>query len=120
MRDHPELVVLYHPEVFDGYYRFPISILALAAPLESGPYRVVIVDENVERDARARLEELAPSALCVGMTTMPGRQTENAFRASRRLKSMHPRLPIVWGGYFASMHPEACLRTGVVDAGYKN
>ncbi len=115
MQARPNLVVLYHPEVFDGFYRFPISLLALAAVLEESPYEVVIVDANVEREPRRRLEELAPRALCVGMTTMPGRQTMNAYRDSQFLKRRFPRLPIVWGGYFASMYPDVCLRSGVVD-----
>jgi len=109
------LVVLYHPEVFDGFYRLPISLLALAAVLEGSPYRVVIVDANLEPNSLQRLEALASEALCLGMTTMPGRQTMNAYRDSRHLKARFPDLPIVWGGYFASMYPDVCLSSGAAD-----
>jgi anaerobic magnesium-protoporphyrin IX monomethyl ester cyclase len=110
-----KLVVLYHPEVFDGFYRIPISLLALAAVLEESPYRVVILDANLEPEPLRHLETLAPDALCVGMTTMPGRQTMNAYRDSLRLKARFPELPIVWGGYFASMYPDVCLESPAVD-----
>jgi hypothetical protein len=110
-----DLVILYHPQVFDGFYRLPISLLALAAVLEESRYEVVIVDANIERDPLKRLEAMASEALCVGMTTMPGRQTMNAYRDSLQLKAHFPRLPIVWGGYFASMYPEVCLNSGAVD-----
>lgn len=110
-----DLVVLYHPEVFDGFYRFPISLLALAAVLETSSYEVVIVDANLEPAPLKRLESLAPEALCIGMTTMPGRQTMNAHRDSLYLKARFPELPIVWGGYFASMYPDVCLDSGGAD-----
>jgi radical SAM superfamily enzyme YgiQ (UPF0313 family) len=115
MDNRRNLVVLYHPEVFDGFYRLPISLLALAAALENSPYEVVIVDANVEAEPLKRLETLAPEALCIGMTTMPGRQTMNAYQDSLRLKARFPELPIVWGGYFASMYPGVCLDSRAVD-----
>ncbi|RMF25978.1 MAG: hypothetical protein D6759_20470, partial [Chloroflexi bacterium] len=112
---NPNPVVLYHPELFDGFYRLPFSLLALAAALEGSAYPVLIVDANVEAAPLEQLEALAAEALCVGMTTMPGRQTVNAYRHSRHLKARFPHLPIVWGGYFASLYPDVCLRSGVVD-----
>ncbi|MFQ5854091.1 MAG: B12-binding domain-containing radical SAM protein [Anaerolineae bacterium] len=115
MSTERRLVVLYHPEIFDGFYRFPISLLALAAVLEESPYEVIIVDANIEPEPLKRLETLAPAALCIGMTTMPGRQTMNAYRDSQYLKARFPDLPIVWGGYFASMYPDVCLTSRAVD-----
>ncbi|MEJ2555006.1 MAG: hypothetical protein P8186_01990 [Anaerolineae bacterium] len=96
-----KLVVLYHPEVFDGFYRIPISLLALAAVLEESPYRVVILDANLEPEPLRHLETLAPDALCVGMTTMPGRQTKRcsfcaAAQMCSTLISFLIRSRIVW------------------------
>jgi hypothetical protein len=49
------------------------------------------------------------------MSVMPGDQVRHAFEQSKRLKAQHPKLPVVWGGYFPSLYPESCLETEVVD-----
>jgi radical SAM superfamily enzyme YgiQ (UPF0313 family) len=94
----------------------PASLLALAAVLE-GRHEYAIVDGNLEPDPVARILELArgrrPTA--IGVTVMPGPQLERAVPETRRLKRALPGVPIVWGGYFPSLHAETCLRDPAVD-----
>jgi len=110
-------VVLVNPQICSpGAVRLPLSLLALGAVLEGrNPYQ--IFDGNLDPDLRqhvlARLAE-APHAL-VGMTVMPGPQVATAIALSRAIRAAHPRVPIVWGGYFPTLYPDAAINAPYVD-----
>jgi anaerobic magnesium-protoporphyrin IX monomethyl ester cyclase len=94
----------------------PLSLLHLGAALEERwPWE--IVDGNRERDpVRAALDRLAarPHAL-VGLTVMPGPQVRPAIEISAAIRRAHPAVPIVWGGYFPTLYPDAALNAPYVD-----
>jgi radical SAM superfamily enzyme YgiQ (UPF0313 family) len=46
---------------------------------------------------------------------MPGPQLLQAIAVCRALREKYPRVPIVWGGYFASLYTEASLNARYVD-----
>jgi radical SAM superfamily enzyme YgiQ (UPF0313 family) len=46
---------------------------------------------------------------------MPGPQLADAVPVCRELKSRHPDLRVVWGGYFPTQHWDVCLKSGYVD-----
>lgn len=94
----------------------PLSVLHLAAVLE-GRWSWGIVDGNRVRDpvrtALAALEA-RPHAL-VGITVMPGPQVLPAIEMSAAIRAAFPSLPIVWGGYFPTLYPDAALNAPYVD-----
>ncbi len=94
----------------------PMSLLALGALLE-GRHDYLIVDGNLEPDPEGALDRAVQErgADVVAVTVMPGPQLNHAAPLSRELKRRHPRLTVVWGGYFPTQHHEACLRSGSVD-----
>lgn len=94
----------------------PMSLLALGALLE-GRHDYVVIDGNLEEDPLAALDRAVREggATLLAVTVMPGPQLENALPVCRRLKGLHPELPIVWGGYFPTQHWETCLRDACVD-----
>jgi anaerobic magnesium-protoporphyrin IX monomethyl ester cyclase len=96
--------------------RMPLSLLSLGAVLED-EYDYRIVDGNVDPDARGTvLRELAagPCAL-LGITVMPGPQVAPAIEIARAAREAYPEVPIVWGGYFPTMYPEAAINAPYVD-----
>ncbi|MFI5267327.1 MAG: methyltransferase domain-containing protein [Chloroflexota bacterium] len=107
--------MLYSPRVFDGYYRPPLGLLSLERMLDSSRYDPIMLDANLDAHASDSLFELAEEAVAVAVTVMPGKQTAAAYRDCLTLKKRWPQLPVVWGGYFPSMYPEACLRSGAAD-----
>lgn len=109
-------VVLYNPVSNASAKRvLPFSILALGAVLE-GRRDYELVDGNLEGDAAAALVAAVDGgARVVGMTVMPGPQLENAVEVARRLRAARPQAVLVWGGYFPTEHPRACLESGLVD-----
>lgn len=94
----------------------PMSLLALGAVLE-GEHDYAILDGNLLDDALLALERAVreTGARVLGITVMPGPQLQHAVPLCRFLKAVHRHLAIVWGGYFPSQHPEACLGAGIVD-----
>ncbi|HET7591941.1 MAG TPA: cobalamin-dependent protein, partial [Rhodanobacteraceae bacterium] len=96
--------------------RFPLSLLNLSAALdESGSSR--IVDGNLDRnvvDATLRaLERERFDAL--GISVMGGPHVAPAVAISKAVHERHPRLPIIWGGYFPTLHTDAVLAEPYVD-----
>jgi anaerobic magnesium-protoporphyrin IX monomethyl ester cyclase len=109
-------VLFYQPYCFDGFPRMPLPLMAVARMVDRARFEPVIIDSNVQEDAFDRLiEAAADRPVLVGMSVMPGDQVRKAFEQSKILKEKHPDLPIVWGGYFPSLYPESCLKTGMVD-----
>src|SRR5262249_16475128 len=64
--------------------------------------------ETIDRHVR-------DGATMLGVTVMPGPQLADSVPLCRELKSRHPRLKIIWGGYFPTQHYDVCLRSGYVD-----
>lgn len=109
-------IVLYHPVSNAQRKRIlPISLLAVGAALE-GHFDYEIVDGNVEADADAALRQrMAAGADVFGMTVMPGPQLEDGYARTRALRAAFPNVTTIWGGYFATEHPEVCVSSGLVD-----
>ncbi len=109
-------VIFYQPYCFDGFPRMPLPLMSVARMVDRETLEPIILDANVDKDADARLLDLARDhTLLVAMSVMPGDQVGNAYQQSQALKARYPNLPIVWGGYFSSLYPDTCLKTGVVD-----
>ena len=97
-------------------FRLPLSLLALGAALE-GKYDYRIIDGNVDRGpAETVLRSLRerPFGL-VGVTVMPGPQVRPAIEVSKTIRGASPATPIVWGGYFPTLYPQAALNAPYVD-----
>ncbi len=111
------MIVLYNPPSSAGRKPvLPMSLLALGAVLEPAhDYR--IIDGNLEPGPVAAIERemQGPGPHILGVTVMPGLQLVHALHASRCLRSAHPDLTIVWGGYWPTQHWETCLRSDSVD-----
>jgi anaerobic magnesium-protoporphyrin IX monomethyl ester cyclase len=81
--------------------RFPLSVMALAAVLE-GREEYEIVDGNVEDNPVEIILELVRTrnVELLGVSVMPGPQMAAAIPVCKAIRQAHPKLPIVWGGYF--------------------
>lgn len=99
-------LVLYNPRAQRAHRRLPLSLLMLGRVLEDWE----LVDQNVEAGAEARLEALCTGETTLLVTVMPGPQLRAATPLLRRLRARNPRLRIIWGGYFPTVHPAAAAR----------
>ena len=118
-------LVLYFPQMADpeqgsplAKYILPLSLLSIAGiPVREG-YEVVLIDGNLysTAEAHARVVEACEGALLYATTGLIGHQVLDGLRCSQAVKARHPELPLVIGGWFASVMPELQLRTGLYEA----
>lgn len=110
------MIALVNPKSARWKHRLPLSILSIGAVLEGRrPYEVI--DGNIDRDVRASLFKSIRErgTRYLGMTVMPGPQLTEAIHLTREVKTAHPSVTVVWGGYFPALHTDVVLRSGFVD-----
>jgi anaerobic magnesium-protoporphyrin IX monomethyl ester cyclase len=111
------MILLYNPKATKyRSRRLPLSILSIAAVLE-GREQYAVVDGNLDLHPTETLTQLIkenPVEL-LAVTVMPGPQTVSAVETCREIRARFPRIPIVWGGYFASNYTNAALNANYVD-----
>lgn len=112
-------VVLVQPRVGDwdeirSHPSIPLALLS-AARLVAKEFSVVLIDTRINKDWKAELiRELKKSPLCVGVTSMTGRQIRFALEISKAVKK-HSRIPVIWGGIHASILPDETLQNPNID-----
>jgi radical SAM superfamily enzyme YgiQ (UPF0313 family) len=96
--------------------RFPLAVLSLSTALQ-GRHHATILDGNIDRDfvstAARRVSEGGIDA--VGVTVMGGPQLTSAIAVSKAIRASSPSVPIIWGGAFPTVCPEAALNAPYVD-----
>lgn len=110
------MILLINPRATQWRFRVPLSILSIGASLE-GAYDYEILDGNID----AHLHETVLRRLrqgdvtVIGITVMPGPQLGESIVLSRRVRKAFPRVTIVWGGYFPTLHTDVTLASPNVD-----
>ena len=111
------MIILFNPRATrPRNRRLPLSVLALAAVLESREEYAIVdgnVDDHPEQTILSLIHEHQIELL--GVSAMPGPQMAAAMETCRRVRVEHPEIPIVWGGYFPSIYPDAALNAKYVD-----
>jgi radical SAM superfamily enzyme YgiQ (UPF0313 family) len=110
-------VLLINPTITaQRHARFPLAVLSLSASLDS-KYPSMILDGNVDRDfvSTASSTVAQGSVGAVGVTVMGGPQLLSAIAVSKAIREKMPGLPIVWGGAFPTVCPDATLKVPYVD-----
>jgi anaerobic magnesium-protoporphyrin IX monomethyl ester cyclase len=76
-----------------------------------------MIDGNVDRDFVATAVRAADEGRvdAVGVTVMGGPQLSSAIAVSKAIRAQRPALPIIWGGAFPTVCPDAALRAPYVD-----
>ena len=96
--------------------RFPLSLLHLSAALDRFG-NSHIIDGNIDRDIVGEtLRALEGGHFdAVGVSVMGGPQIAPSIDVSRAIRERFPALPIIWGGYFPTLYPDAALAAPYVD-----
>ena len=109
-------VLLINPTITGKRHaRFPLAVLSLRTALE-GRHRASILDGNIDRDFVATAGRAVGEGVdAVGVTVMGGPQLTSAIAVSRAIRACAPHVPIIWGGAFPTVCPEATLNSPYVD-----
>jgi radical SAM superfamily enzyme YgiQ (UPF0313 family) len=113
----PGRVLLINPTITSHRHaRFPLAVLSLSASLD-GKYSSQIIDGNVDRDFVATAVRAVSdgSVRAVGITVMGGPQLTSAIAVSKAIREQAPAVPIIWGGAFPSVVPDAAVDAPYVD-----
>ncbi|HXL71406.1 MAG TPA: hypothetical protein VN935_09215, partial [Rhizomicrobium sp.] len=102
--------------------RFPLSIMAIGAAIPNGE-AWEIVDGNLPGiDPAARISDIVEAqrgtpdpVRAIAFTVMPGPQLANGVTLTRKVKTRHPNIPLIWGGNFPSLYPEPVLNASYID-----
>lgn len=106
-------IILYNPQAV--FYTMPLALVAIGSNLDPERYDVRIIDGRLEDDpVQAVLSEL-DGALCLGITVLTGAPLQDALRITRAARSHRHDLPIIWGGWHASLFPVETLTEHGVD-----
>ncbi len=113
----PRRILLINPTITGRRHaRFPLAIMNLSAALE-GRHTAHLLDGNVDREfvatAVRRIGEGSIDA--VGITVMGGPQLVSAIAVSRAIRARYPAVPIIWGGSFPTICPDAAAGAPYVD-----
>lgn len=93
----------------------PLAVLTVAAPLVEQGYSVKIIDQRLDANwEKNLLDSIDEDTLCVGVTSMTGRQLLYALMASEAVKR-NTSVPVVWGGIHASLLPRQTLENENID-----
>jgi anaerobic magnesium-protoporphyrin IX monomethyl ester cyclase len=112
----PATVVLFFPSYYSDEAAPPLALIHLAAPLVNRGHEVRIVDSAVTSDRVRSVLAACEGALCVGISMVTGPMITEGVRVARAVRQAFPRLPVVAGGWHASILPEQTLRSPVFDA----
>ena len=110
-------VLLINPKITSHRHaRFPLAIMSLSAALD-GKYESTIIDGNVDRNylSTALCAIADGSVSAIGVTVMGGPQLCSAIAVSKAIREKLPSIPIVWGGAFPTVVPDAALNAPYVD-----
>lgn len=96
--------------------RFPLAVMSLSAALE-GKHTPTILDGNVDRDFVATASRMVDEGRvdAVGVTVMGGPQLTSAIAVSKAIRTRRPEVPIIWGGAFPTVCPDAAVSSPYVD-----
>jgi anaerobic magnesium-protoporphyrin IX monomethyl ester cyclase len=109
-------VVLFYPPYDGPPLGAPLSLLCLASPLLQAGFEVVLVDNLIAPDYEKTILCEAQNALLLGISVLTGPHIGAAVRVSKAVKKLNPNLPIVFGGWHASLATQQTLREPYVDA----
>lgn len=104
-------IVLFDPKTFPIMYErtLPLSLLAISSFIAE-EYEIEIISANDRYDYKQWVLDSVKDAICLGITSITGYPIYDAYSIAKTVKRKHPRIPIVWGGWFPSIKPRITIQ----------
>ena len=93
----------------------PLSLLAVGSALQTQGCEVTIIDGQVMPGWRDRLKAEIENAAFLGVSALTGPSITPVLEAIGIARSVRDEMPIVWGGYHATLAYRSILLEGLVD-----
>jgi len=110
------VVVLFYPSPWQGEQRgrVPYALLYLERMIRGKGLEVILIDEQVSPDYVSVLSRVKERLFLVGVSAMTGHQIVGGIRFSQTVRGLAD-VPIVWGGWHATLLPSQVLNESYVD-----
>ena len=102
--------------------RFPLSVMAVGTSVPASEDWEIIDGNRPSVDVAASVSAFvddrrhtADPVRAIAFTVMPGPQLANAVPLTKRIKTAHPDIPVIWGGNFGSLYPGPVLNAPYID-----
>lgn len=117
MKSAKKQIVLYFPDTLENLAMIapPLSLLAIGAFLEKEGFEVTIYDKRKDNSAHEKILSQLKGSLVVGITSLTGPQIADGIELSKKIKRSNANVPVVWGGWHASLLPEQTLSNPYID-----
>jgi radical SAM superfamily enzyme YgiQ (UPF0313 family) len=103
-------------EGIEGYgANIPLGLLAVGTALKREGHSIAIVDAVLNGDWKQSLLRQLSECDLFGVTALTGASLRGAIAAVQLVRESYPNLPIVWGGYHATMFSARLLAEGLAD-----
>jgi anaerobic magnesium-protoporphyrin IX monomethyl ester cyclase len=109
-------VVLFYPAYDGPPLSAPLCLLSLASALRAADFEAVVIDAAIEPGYKNRVLKEAADALCLGISVLTGPMIRGAIEVATAVKTLFPKLPVVFGGWHPSLLPDETLKEAFVDA----
>ncbi|MEX1023841.1 MAG: radical SAM protein [Planctomycetota bacterium] len=93
----------------------PLDLYAIATALMNDGFEVTLVDSRAEENTRESLAQELEGALFIGISVMFGNQINNMLEDVEFIKSVRPDIPVVIGGWFPALFPDALFDSPLID-----
>jgi radical SAM superfamily enzyme YgiQ (UPF0313 family) len=108
-------VILYGPGKYE-VPSLPLGLIAIGSELQKYGYEVKIVDRKTEKNAEdVILDALDSNTIAFCVTCLTGSFIEDALEVCKLVRKKNPKIPLVWGGFHASLLPEQTIKHPLVD-----
>ena len=108
-------IVFFFPSFASSEATAPLGILAVATPLLSAGYQVVLIDSTITPNYEQRVLQEVRDALCLGVSLVTGPMIRETVEIARAIKEWRPEFPIILGGWHPSLLPTQTLEAAYVD-----
>ncbi len=108
-------VLLFLPPYEGRVFGPPLGLLSLAASLREAGYESCIIDGAIRSDYLQAIEENLDGSIAFGVSLLTGPMIRDAIAASRLVRRLNPKIPIIFGGWHPSLVTAQTLREDFVD-----
>lgn len=109
-------VVLFYPPYDGPALGAPLCLLSLASPLIQAGFKVALIDAAIDPHWFHTVLREVRDALCLGISVLTGPMISGAIRMAKAAKREAPGVPVIFGGWHASLLPAQTLQESYVDA----
>jgi len=111
-----DVIILFYPVPWPGEERgrVPYALLYLERMIRDLGLKVIIIDEQVQKNYENLIFEFKDRILLAGISSMTGYQIKGGIRFSKKIKEIS-EAPVLWGGWHTTLLPKQTLEKRYID-----